>query len=77
MCFGQNTHETMCVEPMTQSIQQCHYSEVPHFKVLDLLKRLMYKDDVLQCCYNENHHLKTLMHQNGVRNYQLGGATMN
>ena len=64
MCFGQNTHETTHVAPMTQSIQQHHYSEVPHFKALDLLKRLVHKDYVLQCYYNENQHLKMLMQQN-------------
>ena len=77
MCFGQNTHETTHKVPMTQSIQQCQHSEVPHFKVLHLLKRLVREYDALQHCYNENQHLKMLTHQNEASNITIGGVMIN
>ena len=63
MHFGQNAHETTCKAPMPQSIQQHQHSEAPHFKVLDLLKRLACNDDWVQHCYDKNQCLKMLMNQ--------------
>ena len=75
--FGQNTREMTHQAQMTQNFQQHQQSEVPHFKVFDLLKRLACKDDVLQHCYNENQHLKMMMHQIEARNFPIGGTMRN
>ena len=77
MCFGPNTHENVHEPPMTQGIQQIQCSEAPHFKVLDLLKRLACKDDWLQCCYDENQCLKMLINQNEACQLPIGGEMIN
>ena len=47
---------------MMQMKQKCN--EAPHCNVLDFLKRLLHKDDLLQWHHSENQHLKTLIQQN-------------
>ena len=49
---------------MMKDNAQTKYYEIPYYNVMDLLKRLVHKDDSLHTCYNENQHLKMLMGQN-------------
>ena len=57
---------------MIQTNQVNQQSEAPHFKVIDLFKRLVYKDDVTQYYYNENQHLKMLLGQKTACTHPIG-----
>lgn len=60
--LGQKTMENQ--SGMMQTNVNAKYSEAPYYNVLDLLKRLLCKDDLLQFYCNENQHLKMWMQQN-------------
>ena len=77
MCFGQNACETTHQSTMTQGIQNHQCLEAPHFKALDLLKRLACKDDLLQHHCNENQHLKMLMNQREAHHHPMEGTMTN
>ena len=75
--FSQNTQEASYNSMMIQGNQHNQCSEVPHFKVLDLFKRLMHKDDLLQCYYYENQHLKMLMNKKEACQNPIRGTMSN